>query len=81
MLVSPAGDLHGLTGGDLDILGLLVDDWADERIAAALHLPPSTVSADIVRILAAVRAPTRDHAAFRAVRSGLYVPRTLGHTW
>jgi hypothetical protein len=78
VLVSPAGDLRGLTGRDLEILGLLVDDWADERIAAALHLPSTSVAAAIVRILAAVRAPTRAHAAFRAVRSGLYVPRALG---
>jgi hypothetical protein len=51
---------------------------ADERIDAALHLPPTTVAEDVVRILAAIRAPTRAHAAFRVVRSGLYVPRALG---
>jgi len=37
--VSPHGDLHGATGLELVILGLLVEDWSDQRIAAALHLP------------------------------------------
>jgi DNA-binding CsgD family transcriptional regulator len=78
--VSPAGDLRGLTGRELQILGLLIDDWSDQRIAAAMHLPPPTVAGDVEHILAKLGAPTRIVATLRAIRQGLYVPRSLNPT-
>jgi DNA-binding CsgD family transcriptional regulator len=75
--ISPAGDLRGLTGRELEILGLLVDDWPDQRIAAALDLPLLGVAERVEHILIKLRAPTRIVATLRALRLGLYVPRSL----
>jgi DNA-binding CsgD family transcriptional regulator len=75
--VSPPGDLRGLTGRELEILGLLVDDWSDQRIAAALHLPLPSVAEHVEHILTKLAAPTRILATLRALRQGLYVPRSL----
>jgi hypothetical protein len=36
---SPPGNLRGLTRLELEILGLLIDDWSDAQIADALGLP------------------------------------------
>src|SRR4030095_673136 len=33
VLLSPPGDLYGLTGRELTILGLLVEGWSNRRIA------------------------------------------------
>ena len=75
--VSPPGDLHGLTGRELVILGLLIEDWSDQRIAAALHLPPVAVTEHVQHVLAKLGVPTRLLATLRALRLGLYVPRPL----
>jgi DNA-binding CsgD family transcriptional regulator len=75
--VSPAGDLHGLTGLELVILGMLVEDWSDQRIAAALHLPLVAVTEHVEHVLAKLGVPTRLLATLRALRLGLYVPRPL----
>lgn len=72
--VSPAGDLHGLTGLELVILGLLVEDWSDRRIAAALGLPLAAVTEHVEHVLAKLGVPTRLLATLRALRLGLYVP-------
>jgi hypothetical protein len=77
VVVSAAGDLRGLTGTELEILGLLVDDWPDQRIAAALDLPLFRVAEDVQRIQVKLAAPTRILATLRALRAGLYVPRTI----
>jgi hypothetical protein len=75
--VSPTGDLHGLTGLELAILGLLVEDWSDQRIAAALHLPLVAATEHVEHVLAKLGVPTRILATLRAFRLGLYVPRPL----
>jgi DNA-binding CsgD family transcriptional regulator len=56
------------------MLGLLLEDWPDARIAAALGLPPPTVADHLQRIQARLGARTRDVATMRALREGLYVP-------
>jgi len=76
--VSPAGDLHGLTGRELVILGLLIDDWTDRRIATELRLPPLDVAESVERIQVKLGAPTRIMATLRALRLGLYVPGSTG---
>jgi len=53
--VSPAGDLHGLTGPELVILGLLVEDWSDQRVAAALGLPLVAVTERVEQVLAGIQ--------------------------
>jgi DNA-binding CsgD family transcriptional regulator len=77
VLLSPPGDLRGLTRRELQILGLLVDGWPNRRIAAALFVTARTVAAHVEHILAKLGAPTRTLAAVRALRLGLYVPPPL----
>jgi DNA-binding CsgD family transcriptional regulator len=77
VLVSPVGDLHGLTARELEVLGLLVEGWPNQRIAATLFLAERTVAAHIEHILTKLAVPTRSAAAVVALRQGLYVPRRL----
>ena len=77
VLLSPPGDLHGLTDRELAILGLLVEGWPNRRIAAALFITQRTVAAHVEHILPKLGAPTRTLAAVRALRLGLYVPFSL----
>jgi DNA-binding CsgD family transcriptional regulator len=75
--VSPPGNLRGLTWRELEMLGLLVEDWPDERIAVALGVGKSAVAARIDRIRIKLEAPTRDVATLRGQRLGLYIPPRL----
>ncbi|NMH98715.1 helix-turn-helix transcriptional regulator [Pseudonocardia acidicola] len=77
VLLSPPGSLHGLTPFDLTILGLLIDDWPDWRIAAWLQLAEGTVTGRIQHITAMLGAPDRALALSRAARLGLHIPRML----
>jgi len=79
LTVSPPGDLHGLTGRDLEILGMLVEDWPTRRIASALELAPATVCARIQRIQDKLVAPNRAMATLRAHHQGLYIPLPISH--
>lgn len=77
VLVSPPTDLRGLTRRELEILGLLVEGWPNQRIAAAMVVARRTVNSHLEHILAKLSAPSRTLAAIRALRFGLYVPRPL----
>lgn len=77
VLLSPSGDLHGLTGRELEILGLIIEGWPNRRIAAALFVAERTVAAHVEHILPKLGASTRTLAAVRALRLGLYVPLPL----
>jgi AraC-like DNA-binding protein/DNA-binding CsgD family transcriptional regulator len=77
VVLSPPGDLHGLTGRELEILGLLIEGWSNRRIAAALDISEYTMAVHLEHILLKVEAPTRTLAMLRAARWGLYVPRSL----
>jgi DNA-binding CsgD family transcriptional regulator len=77
VLVSPPGDLHGLTPRELQILGLLVEGWPNQRIAAVLVVAERTVATHVEHILAKLAVPSRAVAGILALRSGLYVPRLL----
>jgi DNA-binding CsgD family transcriptional regulator len=76
-MVSPPGDLRGLTRRELQIAGLLIEGWPNQRIAADLFIAERTVATHVEHILAKLRAPTRASAAVRALRSGLYIPRPV----
>ncbi|MEV4624981.1 LuxR C-terminal-related transcriptional regulator [Micromonospora sp. NPDC049523] len=80
VLISPPGHLRGLTRRELEILGLLVEGWANQRMASRLLIAPRTVAAHIAHILAKLDAPSRTLAAVRALRLGLYVPLPLART-
>jgi DNA-binding CsgD family transcriptional regulator len=73
--VSPPGDLNGLTRRELQIAGLLLEGWPNQRIAADLFIAERTVATHVEHILAKFNAPTRALAAVRAMQYGLYVPR------
>ncbi|WP_246278836.1 LuxR C-terminal-related transcriptional regulator [Phytohabitans rumicis] len=77
VVVGPPGDLSGLTRRELEILGLLVEGWANRRIAAGLGIADRTVAAHLEHVLAKLGAQSRTLAAVRAQRQGLYVPRGL----
>lgn len=73
-LVSPPGDLRGLTPRELEVLGLVIEGFSNATIARALVIAPRTVAAHLEHILAKLSAPSRTLAAVRAERAGLYVP-------
>lgn len=75
--LSPTGELHGLTGRELAILGLLIEGWSTPRIAAALEISAYAMAAHLEHILVKLEASTRILAMLRAARRGLYVPRLL----
>jgi DNA-binding CsgD family transcriptional regulator len=74
VLVSPAGELHGLSGRELQVLGWLVTGAPNEAIAQALGISPRTVEVHVDHVRAKLGAPTRTAAAARALRRGLFVP-------
>jgi DNA-binding CsgD family transcriptional regulator len=78
VLLSPAGDLRGLTPRELEVLGLLIEGCANQEIARALVVAPRTVAAHLEHILVKLGAPSRTLAAVRAERRGLYVPAARG---
>jgi DNA-binding CsgD family transcriptional regulator len=77
ILVSPAGDLHGLSRRELQVLGLLVTGASNERIAEGLGITARTVEVHLDHVRAKLRAPSRTTAAARALRLGLFVPSSL----
>jgi DNA-binding CsgD family transcriptional regulator len=74
VLVSPPGNLRGLTPRELEVLGHLIEGRSNHEIAAALVVAPRTVAAHLEHILEKLHAPTRTLAAVRSEREGLYVP-------
>jgi DNA-binding CsgD family transcriptional regulator len=77
VLVSPHGELYGLTPRELEVLGLIVEGWPNSHIADDLFVTRRTVNAHVEHILTKLDAATRTLAAARAIRFGLYVPRPL----
>ena len=74
VVLSPAGDLHGLTPRELEVMGMLVEGCTNQEIARALVVATRTVAAHVEHILFKLGAASRTLAAVRAVRTGLYVP-------
>jgi DNA-binding CsgD family transcriptional regulator len=77
IMISPPGGLHGLTRRELEVLGLLIDGCANQRIASALYITERTVAAHLEHIRAKLGAPTRTAAAVRSLHHVLYVPHQL----
>jgi DNA-binding CsgD family transcriptional regulator len=78
VVVSPRGDLWGLTPRELEVLGLLIEGRTAGEIARALLLVPRTGAAHLRHILGKLSSPTPTLAALRAERDGLYVPARIG---
>jgi hypothetical protein len=75
VLVSRAPDLRGLSPRALRILGLVIEDWPDERIAVALATSAQDVAECIHRCMHQLAAPSRTGLVIRALREGLFLPR------
>ena len=75
VLVSPVTDLRGLSHRALRILGLVIEDWPDERIAVALATTTEDVAECIHRCMHLLAAPSRTALVIRAFREGLFLPR------
>jgi DNA-binding CsgD family transcriptional regulator len=75
--VSAPGDLCGLTGTELEILGALVDGATAASIAVARGIPVEIVEGHLERVRIKLAVPDRITASLRAVREGLYVPTEL----
>jgi DNA-binding CsgD family transcriptional regulator len=77
VLVSPGGELEGLTGRELEVLGLIIEGRPIPRIAAELGLAERTAAAHVEHVLEKLGVQSRTLAAVRALRRGLYVPREI----
>jgi DNA-binding CsgD family transcriptional regulator len=77
VLTGPAGELHGLSAQELQVLGLLVTGASNERIAAALGITRRTVDGHVDHVRAKLAGRSRTAAAARALRLGLFVPPAL----
>ena len=75
--VSAPGDLCGLTGTELEIMGAFVEGWTAASIAASRNIPVEIVEDDLERVRIKLAAPDRITASLRAVREGLYVPTEM----
>jgi DNA-binding CsgD family transcriptional regulator len=77
VVISPPGDLHGLTPRELEVLGLVIDGRSNQYIASRLFITQRTVAAHLEHILAKLDAPTRTVAAVRSLNQALYIPHRL----
>jgi DNA-binding NarL/FixJ family response regulator len=77
ILISPSGDLCGLTRRELEVLGFVIDGRANQYIAHTLFITERTVAAHLEHIRAKLGAPTRTVAAVRSLNLALYVPPEL----
>ena len=77
MIVSPPGDLHGLTRRELEVLGLVIDGATNRHIASTLFITERTVAAHLEHIRSKLDVPTRTAAAVQSLRLTLYIPRQL----
>jgi DNA-binding CsgD family transcriptional regulator len=74
VLLSPAGDLHGLSARELQVLGVLITGASNQQIARTLGITTRTVAAHVEHVRAKLAAASRTTAAARALRLGLFVP-------
>lgn len=75
VLLSPPGDLHGLTSLDLRVLGLLVEGvTAIPALAQSLGVAAEAVADSLSRGRVALRTSNLTAAAVRALRGGLRIP-------
>lgn len=77
IVLSPCGDLHGLTRRELEVLGLLVAGQHNAEAARTLFVTQRTIATHVEHILTKLDAATRTLAAVRAQRRGLYIPAAL----
>jgi DNA-binding CsgD family transcriptional regulator len=79
VVLTPAGDVQGLTARELEVLGLLTEGWSNRTLAVELGVAERTVAAHVEHLLVKLAVTSRTAAAITAQRLGLYVPRLLHH--
>jgi DNA-binding CsgD family transcriptional regulator len=79
VVLSPCGELRGLTRRELEVLGLLVAGRRNAEMAQVLNVGLRTIATHLEHILTKLDAATRALAAVRAQRHGLYIPPALLH--
>ena len=78
MLLSPPGDLRGLTARELRLLGLVTAGVIERSaLAVRLGLDERTVGDALAAAQAALRAPDLTATATYAIRTGLRIPPRL----
>ena len=77
VVLSPCGDLQGLTRRELEVLGVLIAGMHNGEAAEYLGVTQRTIATHIEHILTKLDADTRALAAVRAQRRGLYIPPAL----
>jgi hypothetical protein len=77
VVVSAPADTLGLDRTELEILGLLLEDWSVERIASGLAVDEPAIHAAISTIQDKLAAPDLAVASMRALRRGAYIPAAL----
>ncbi len=77
VVLSPCGDLQGLTHRELEVLGLLIAGSHNAEAAERLGITQRTIATHIEHVLIKFNANTRALTAVRAQRRGLYIPRAL----
>jgi DNA-binding CsgD family transcriptional regulator len=77
VVLSPCGDLAGLTRRELEVLGLVVAGHHNTSAAHRLGVTPRTVATHVEHILTKLDAGSRALAAVRAQRRGLLIPPQL----
>ncbi|MFE9373736.1 ATP-binding protein [Streptomyces sp. NPDC006711] len=73
-LLRPRSAQDGLTEREREVLQLLADGLTNRRIAARLHISPSTAGVHVSHILTKLNAATRTEAASIAFQQGLAAP-------
>jgi DNA-binding NarL/FixJ family response regulator len=74
----PHRSLDGVTGRELEVLGLIARGLSNTEIAEHLHLSPATVKTHIGRLLAKLRARDRAQLVIVAYETGLVGDRRPG---
>ena len=69
------GDDHGLTGRELEVLGLVADGLRNDDIAGRLFISSKTVDHHVSAILRKLDVRTRAQAGAEAARRGLISSR------
>jgi len=77
ILISPSGDLRGMTRRELEVLGFIIDGRTNQYIATLSFITERTVAAHLEHIRAKLDAPSRTVAAVRSLHLALYVPHQL----
>ncbi|MHA6794170.1 GAF domain-containing protein [Pseudonocardia bannensis] len=78
IVVSDVGERRGLTVTQLELLGMLLAEWPDGRVAAALDVSERELTGYIDHAASRLGTPHRGVALIRAFTRGLDIPPGLG---